>query len=56
MIRNIKIKNIFNIIETSKSIEPNKCIIKKNYENISLSVYYDFSKFDGFMKSKCDSS
>jgi hypothetical protein len=56
MIRNIKIKNIFNIIETSKSIEPNKCIIKKNYENISLSVSYDFSKFDGFMKSKCDSS
>jgi hypothetical protein len=25
MIRNIKIHNIFNIIEISKSMEPNKC-------------------------------
>jgi hypothetical protein len=26
MIRNIKIKNIFNIIDISKYMEPNKCI------------------------------
>jgi hypothetical protein len=26
MIRNMKIHNIFNIIEISKSMEPNKCI------------------------------
>jgi hypothetical protein len=52
MIRNIKIHNIFDIIEISKSMEPNKCTIKKNYENIYLSVSYDFSKFDGFKKIK----
>jgi len=34
MIGNIKIHNIPNIIEISKSTEPNKCIPKKNYENI----------------------
>jgi len=27
---------------------------KKNYENIYLSVSYDFSKFNGFRKSRCD--
>jgi len=31
MIRNIKIHNIFDIIEISKSMEPNKCIHKKIY-------------------------
>jgi hypothetical protein len=50
MIRNIKIHNIFNMIEISKSMEPNKCIHKKNYENIYLSVSYDFSNFDGSKK------
>ncbi len=55
MIRNIKIHNIFNIIEISKSMEPNKCSHKKN-ENIYLSVSYDFSKFNGSKKSRCDSS
>ncbi len=29
---------------------------KKTYENIYLSVSHDFSKFDGFKKSKCDIS
>jgi hypothetical protein len=29
MIRNIKIQDIFDIIEISKSMEPNKCNIKK---------------------------
>jgi hypothetical protein len=51
MIRNIKIHNILDIIEISKSIEPNK-FIQKNYENVHLSVSYDFSKFDGFKKIK----
>jgi len=31
MISNIKIHNIFDIIEISKSMEPNKCIHKKIY-------------------------
>jgi hypothetical protein len=30
MIRKIKIQNILNIIESSKSMEPNKCIDKHN--------------------------
>ncbi len=38
MIRNIKIHNILNIIEISKSMEPNKCIPKK-IENVHLSVF-----------------
>ncbi len=31
---------------------PNKCTHEKNYENIYLSVSYNFSKFDEFMKIK----
>jgi len=30
--------------------------LKRNYEKIYLSVSYDFSKFDGSKKSKCDGS
>jgi hypothetical protein len=44
MIKNIKIQNIFDIIEISKYMEPNK--------NVDLSVSYDFSKFNGFKKIK----
>jgi hypothetical protein len=33
-------------------MEPNKCIHKKNYENIYLSVSYDFSKFNASRKIK----
>jgi hypothetical protein len=51
MIRNIKIHNILDIIEISKSMEFNKCI-KKIYENVHLNVSYDFSKFDGSKKIK----
>jgi hypothetical protein len=51
MIRNIKIHNILNIIEISKSMELNKCTHQKK-----LSVSYDFSKFDGSKKSRCDDS
>ncbi len=50
MIRNIKIYNIFDVIEISNSMEPNKCFL--NYENVHLSVSYDFSKFDGSRKIK----
>jgi hypothetical protein len=50
MIRNIKIHNILDIIGFSKSMERNKRIYTKNYENVHLNVSYDFSKFDGFMK------
>jgi hypothetical protein len=28
--------------------------LRKNYENICLCVSYDFSKVDGFTKSRCD--
>jgi hypothetical protein len=52
MIRNIKINIIINIIENSKSMEPNKCLLEKMYENIYLNVSYDFSKFDGSRKIK----
>jgi hypothetical protein len=34
-------------------MEPNKCI-KKSYENVHLNVSYDFSKFKGLGKSRCD--
>ncbi len=43
MIRYIKTHNIFYIIEISKSKDLN-VLIKKNYENIYLSVPYDFFK------------
>jgi hypothetical protein len=52
MIRNIKIQNNFDFIEISKSMQPNKCIHLKNYENIYLNVSYDFSKFNGSRKIK----
>jgi hypothetical protein len=51
MIRNIKIHNILNIIENSKSMEPINVLIKK-YENIYLNVSYDFAKFDGSKRIK----
>ncbi len=51
MIKNIKIHIIFYIIEISKFMEFNKCF-KKNYENVHLSVSYDFLKFDGSRKFK----
>jgi hypothetical protein len=50
MIKNIKIYNILHIIEISKSMKYNKCIHKNNYDNVHLSVSYDFSKFDGSKK------
>jgi len=52
MIKNIKIHNIFYIIEISKSMEPNKCIQKNKMKNVHLSVSYDFSKFDESKKIK----
>ncbi len=52
MIRNIKIHNITDIIEISKSIEPSTCIQKQNYENVHLIVSYDVSKFNGSKKIK----
>ncbi len=39
-------------VEISKCIEPNKCIQKKNYEYVYLSVSYEFSKFNGSKKIK----
>jgi hypothetical protein len=53
MIKNFKIHNILDIIKIKKSMEPNKCVlIKNNYENIYLSVSYDFLKFDWSKKIK----
>jgi hypothetical protein len=52
MIRNIKIYNILDIIEISKSMNPNKCMQMFLYENVHLNVSYDFSKFDEFKKIK----
>jgi hypothetical protein len=48
MIKNIKIQNIFDIIEISESMERDKFI----YEKICLNVSYDCSKFDGSRKNK----
>jgi hypothetical protein len=36
----------------SNCVEPNKCTHKKSYENIYLSVSYNFSNFDGSKKIK----
>jgi hypothetical protein len=36
MIGNIKIKNILDVNEISKSMKPNKCTHQKNYENIKV--------------------
>jgi hypothetical protein len=52
MIKKIKIHNIFDIIEISKFMKPNKFIQIFLYENVCLSVSYDFSKFDGSKKIK----
>jgi len=52
MIRNIKIHNIFDTIEISKYMEPNKCTHKFVYKKVYLSVSYDFSKFNGYMRIK----
>ncbi len=52
MIRNIKIHNILDFIDISKSMELNKCIQFIFYENVRLSVSYDFSKFNGSKKIK----
>jgi hypothetical protein len=51
-IKNIKIQNILKIIETSKSMKPNKCIQFFMHENVHLIVFYDFSKFDMSKKIK----
>jgi len=56
MIKNIKIHNIFYIIEISKSMEPNKCIQNNKMKNVHLSVSYDFSKFDESKKIKVSGS
>jgi hypothetical protein len=43
----LNFQNLWNLINV---------LIEKNYENIYLSVSYDFSKFNGSKKSSCDSS
>ncbi len=54
MIKNIKIHNIFYIIKISKSIKPNKCTHLKNYENLYLSVFFNFKSSMSPIKSRCD--
>jgi hypothetical protein len=53
MIKNIKIHNIINIIEISKSMEPNKCIkkIMKMFIQMFLMI---FQSLMGLGKSKHD--
>jgi len=50
MIRNIKIHNIFDIIEIQNLCNLNVFI--KKFRNIYVSGSYDFSKFDGSKKIK----
>jgi hypothetical protein len=52
MIRNIKIHNIRNNIETSKLWNVINVLLKSFYENIYLSISNDFSKFNGSNKIK----
>jgi len=56
MIRNIKIHNILILLKFQNLRNLINVLIKKNYENIYLSVSYEFSNFDGFKKSRCDNS
>ncbi len=42
------------LFKFQKSMEPNKCIQKINYENVHLCVFYDFSRSMGSRKSRCD--
>jgi hypothetical protein len=51
MIRNIKIQNIINIIKNQNLWNLINVFIKKN-ENMSLSVSFDISKFNGSKKIK----
>jgi hypothetical protein len=51
MIKNIKIHNIFDIIEISK-IWNLINVFKIFYENVHLNVSYDFSKFNESKKIK----
>ncbi len=52
MIKNIKVHNILDMIEISKSMEFNKCTHKKNYKKNYLNISYDFSKFNRSRKIK----
>jgi hypothetical protein len=56
MITIIKIQNILDIIDISKLWNLINVVVKKIYENIYLSVFYDFSKFDGSKKIKVSHS
>jgi hypothetical protein len=54
MIRKTKIKNIIDIIEISKSMEPNKCIQKK-FMKMFISMFpMIFQSSMGPRKSRCD--
>ncbi len=50
MIRNIKIHNIFDMIEIQNLCNLN--VLIKKFKNIYVSGSYDFSKFDGSKKIK----
>jgi hypothetical protein len=52
LIKKIKIHNILDIIEILNSMKSNKCIQIFYYENVYLSVSYDFLKFNGSRKIK----
>jgi hypothetical protein len=52
MIKNIKVHNIFNIIEISKFMELKNILITNIYEYIYLNVSYKFFKLNGSCKIK----
>jgi hypothetical protein len=54
MIRNIKIHNIFDIIEIQKSTKPNKCINKKIMKIFILMFPMIFQSSMGLGKSRCE--
>jgi hypothetical protein len=55
MIRNIKIHNILDIIEISKSMEPNKCIQKIFFMKMFIKMFLMiFQSLTSSRKSRCD--
>ncbi len=55
MIKNVRIHNILDIIEISKSMEPNKCIPKNIYEIFHFKCFFiNFQSLMGPRKLRCD--
>jgi len=54
MIRNIKIHNILDSIDISKSMKLNKCIPKEKIMKMFISMFPMIQSLKGLGKSRCD--